>query len=145
MQMKPSLMNTGPILLGIAAILACADSTSPGTSAVGSYRAIILVTTDNTGPTNQLMLGGALNMNLASNGTTSGHLYIAASGAQPVLDADMAGTWTQNGDTIDFTQTADTFVRDMSFTIQRISTSVWALVGDQVFAGTRINLTLAHE
>ena len=84
-------------------------------------------------------------MNLASNGTTSGHLHIAASGAQPVLDADMAGTWTQNGDTIDFTQTADTFVRDMSFTIQRISTSVWALVGDQVFAGTRINLTLAHE
>jgi hypothetical protein len=57
----------------------------------------------------------------------------------------MAGTWAQNGDVVMFMQAADTFVRNMTFTIQRISTSVAFLVGDQVFSGTRINLTLAHE
>ena len=143
--MKHSLMKTAPILLGIAAVLACGDSTSPGSTPVGSYTAIIFVTSDVNGPTNQLALGGTLQINLAANGTTSGHLHAAASGAQPVFDADMAGTWTQNGEVIDFSQTADTFVNDMPFTIQRISTSVSALVGDKVFLGTRINVTLAHD
>lgn len=139
-----SLMKTVPMLLGIAAMIACGDSTAPGSS-VGSYSAIIFFTTDNTGPTNQLVLGSSLQINLADNATTSGHLHIAASGAQPVFDADMAGTWSQTGDAIDFTQTADTFVRDMTFTAQKISTSVWALVADETFSGTRINLTLARK
>jgi hypothetical protein len=139
-----SLMKGIPMLLGIAAMMACSDLTSSGTTEA-SYTAIIFFTTDSTGPTNQLSLGSSLQITLASNGTTSGHLHLAASGGQPVLDADMAGTWSQSGDAIDFTQTADTFVRDMTFTAQKISTSVSALVGDETFSGTRINLTLARN
>ena len=83
-------------------------------------------------------------MTLNPNGTTSGHLHTAANGSTPVVDADMAGTWSQNGDVITFTQAADTFVRNMALTIQRVGGSVASLVGDQTFSGTRINLTLAH-
>ena len=135
------------LLIGLPALfLGCSDSLSPGTSVVGKYDAIILVTTPSGGSArNELQAGGSLTITLNSDGSTSGHLHLAANGLTPVFDADMAGTWAQNGDVVTFTQAADTFIRNMTFTIQRISTSVAFLVGDQVFSGTRINLTLAHE
>jgi hypothetical protein len=142
--MKHSLMRTAPALLGIAAMLACSDSTSPS-SPVGGYSAIVFVTTDNTGATNQLTLGSTVHIDLAANGTTTGHLHIAPSGGQPVFDADLAGTWSQSGEVINFDHPADTFVNDMPFTIQRISDDISALVGDRTFSGTRINLTLGHD
>jgi hypothetical protein len=79
---------------------------------------------------------------LNGNGTTTGHMHIAASNGNPAAEFDMAGTWTQNGNTIDFTQAADTFVRDMLFDVQPIATGVVDLVGDQVFSGTQVKLTL---
>ena len=82
-------------------------------------------------------------MNLNSNGTTSGHLHVAANGTTPVVDADMAGTWTLNGDVVTFTQAADTFVRNMPFTVQRAGRNVVGMAGDLIFSGTRINVTLA--
>lgn len=134
------------LLIGLPALLlACGDLTSPSDPPVGNHTAIIFVTTPSGGSArNELQAGSTLLLNLKSDGTTSGHLHVAAFGANPVFDADMAGTWTQNGDVIDFTQAADTFVRDMVFTIQPIADNVWHLVGDQVFSGMRINLTLAH-
>ena len=73
------------------------------------------------------------------------HLHIVASGANAAFDADMAGTWTRNGNTVDFTQAADTFVRDMTFTIEQITDGTWFLVGDQVFGTTRVNVRLAQN
>lgn len=143
--MKHSLIRLAPVLLGIAALGACGDSTSPGNSPAGSYAAIIFITTGSSGQTNQLLIGSSLNMTLATNGTTSGHLHLAASNGNPAFDADMAGTWTRTGNLVDFTQAADTFVRDMVFTIEPISQNTWHLTGDQVFSGTRINLTLANQ
>ena len=143
--MKPLIKSLSRLSLISAALLACgSDSTGPAQPPVGSYSAIEFVTTGNSGQTNQLVIGGSLQMNLAANGTTSGHLHMAASGGNPVFDADMAGTWTMSGNVVDFEQTADTFVRDMHFTLQPIATDTWDLVGDQGFSGTRIQLTLRH-
>ncbi len=144
--MRHSLMKLGPSFLGIAAILACgSDSTSPSAgAAAGSYSAFEFVTTGSSGQTNQLLIGSTLQINLAANGTTTGHLHLAASGANPALDADMAGTWTQNGSIVDFTQAADTFVKDMLFTLQPVGTGVWDLVGDGSFSGTAVHLNLRH-
>jgi hypothetical protein len=58
-------------------------------------------------------------------------------------DTDMTGTWMQIGNTISFSQTADTFVRIMTFTVLPNGNS-WQLVGDQVVSGTRIQLTLSQ-
>jgi len=57
----------------------------------------------------------------------------------------MAGTWTATDNhVVTFTQSADTFVRNMEFTwssdIQGLST----LAGDKVFTGTRIQITLTR-
>lgn len=134
------------LLIGITALLACSDSTSAGKSVVGNYASTIFFSTAAGGSgVNEIQAGSSLTLNLTSIGATSGHLHIAANGSTPAFDADMAGTWTQSGETVQFTQTADTFVRNMVFTIQRISTDVVFLVSDQVVSGTRINLTLARE
>ena len=143
--MRQPLIRVSPLSFLVAALLACGgDSTGPAQPPVGSYTAFQFVTTGGSGSTNQLLIGSTLQMNLAANGTTSGHLHLAASGSNPPLDADMAGTWTINGNLVDFTQAADTFVRDMAFRLQPIANGVWDLVGDQVFSGTRIQLTLRH-
>lgn len=129
--------------LSCSALVACgSDSTGPPEPPVGSYTAIEFVTTGNSGQTNQLVIGGSLQITLAANGTTSGHLHMAASGSNPVFDADMAGTWTMNAGTVDFNQAADSFVRNMTFALEPIAPGVWDLAGDQVFSGTRIQLRL---
>lgn len=139
-------INKQFFLLGaVFAAAACSDSTSPRDAVVGNYAAIIFVTTPTGGSArNELQAGSTLVMTLNSNGSTSGHLHVAANGATPVFDRDMAGTWDLNGEVVTFTQAADTFVRNMAFTVQRVGDNVLSLVGDMVFSGTRINVTLAH-
>ena len=144
--MRPYLLSAFAVPLTIATLVACGnDSTAPTQAPVGSYTAIIFVTTGASGQTNQLQNGSSLSINLAADGTTTGHLHVAASGSNPVFDADMAGTWTMNGDKVTFGQTADTFVRNLEFTVQPLSTQTWSLVADRVVNGTRFNITLAQH
>ena len=143
--MNQSFMKLSVGIIAATALVACgSDSTSPGVTAVGAYTAVQWVTTGGSGQTNQLVAGSTLKITLAGNGTTSGHLHIAASGGNPAFDADMAGTWTQDGMTVEFSQPADTFVRDMPFTLTANGGSSWDLVGDKTFAGTQIQLRLSQ-
>lgn len=126
-----------------ALLLACGgDTTSPAVSAAGNYTAVTFLTTGSGGQRNEIVAGSTLILSLNANGTTSGHLHIAASGSNPVLDADMAGTWSQTGMIVQINQAADTFVRDMPFELTPDPADGWDLVGDQVFSGTRIQITL---
>lgn len=146
--MTRSMLNKlSPILLGAVAIVGCDDTTSPlsKNGPVGPYASIILYSTSTADPTIQTPNSGALTINLAADGTTAGHLHLAAFNGNPAVDADMVGTWTQTGNTIEFQQPADTFVRNMTFTIEQISDDVWFLVGDDVYAGTRFNVRLAQR
>jgi hypothetical protein len=144
--MKQSLIRPTTILFAFAALAGCSETTSTSASPVaGSYTAIVFTTTGTSGQTNQLLVGSSLDIVLEPDGTTSGHLHRTASGGLPDFDADMAGTWTQQADVIRFAQAADTFVRDMPFTVEKIAANEFYLVGDETFAGTRINLTLARE
>jgi hypothetical protein len=133
------------LLLGAAfALVGCgSDSTGvTGESAAGSYTAISFVTSGSSGQTNQIAAGSTLALNLATNGNTSGHLHIAATNTDPAFDADLAGTWQQQGTTVTFKQAADTFVNDMSFTLVNDPANGWTLVGDQTFSGTNVKITL---
>ena len=125
--------------------LACGDSTSPEPDlAVGNYTAVTFVTTGTSGQRNEIIEGSTLFLNLNANGTTSGHLHMAAPGGGPDFDADMAGTWTRTGMTVEISQSADTFVRDMPFELTP-NLGGWDLEGDRVFSGTRIQLTLRRS
>ena len=146
--MKLSAMKCLATIAMFAAAAGCGGSysTSPPSSSglAGSYTAFQWVTTGGSGQTNQLVIGSTLQITLNNDGSTTGQMHLAASGGNPAKDFDMAGTWTQSGTNVDFTQAADTYVRDLVFAIQPVATGVWDLVGDQVFSGTRVQLTLRH-
>ena len=144
-EMSHFLMRRAPILFGIAALVACGgDSTAPNSPLAGAYVATQFVTTGTGGQTNQILAGSTVSVNLASNGSVGGHLHLVATNMNPALDADLAGTWTQTGNTVTFTQAADTFINDMTFDVTS-NGSVWQLVGDQVFSGVRIQITLTQQ
>lgn len=85
----------------------------------GSYAATTFrVTPAGQAQIDVLAAGGSLLLNLGATRTTTGTLTLPASvtGGAP-LSASMAGTFTQSGNTIDFVQTADTFVRDLVWTV----------------------------
>lgn len=133
-------------LVGLPALLlACGSSTTTqpsGNSAAGNYTALYWVTTGNSGQRSELLAGSTLVLNLSAAGTTSGHLHVAASGANQALDADMAGTWTQNGFTVNISQSADTFVRNITFQMFLDPNGGWDLEGDENFTGGRVQLIL---
>jgi hypothetical protein len=54
------------------------------------------------------------------------------------LDADLAGTWALVGNTVTFSQTADTFIRDAAF-----AAGPNRLTGEDTFSGVTIRLVLS--
>ena len=120
--------------------LACdGDPFAPTVSNVtGSYTATTFTTTSGGVTTDHLADGASFTITLRADGTTTGRLFIPGGDeGGGDLDADMAGTWTLTGSTVEFTQTADTFVRDMPFTASRNR-----LGGIATFSGTTIRVTL---
>jgi hypothetical protein len=126
--------------LVVALSMACdGDLFSPSVENVaGSYSATSFTTTTGGVTTDQLAGGASFTITLATNGTTSGRLFVPGGDeGGGDLDADLAGTWTLTGTTVEFAQTADTFVRDMPFTASRNR-----LQGEATFSGTVVRVTL---
>jgi hypothetical protein len=112
LSVRPRL-TTLALALGL---VACGnDSVAPTANTVaGTYTA----TTFTIPPTDALALGLTLTLTLALDGTTTGRLFLPGGGDNGVdLDEDLTGTWTLSGDTMRFTQSADTFIRDAVFTV----------------------------
>jgi len=131
-------------ILALVAVVACggSDSTSPHSMVAGSYNAFQWVTTGSSGQTNQLTAGSTLQITLNDDGTTTGHMHTVASNGAPAADFDLSGTWDLDGNLVQFTQAADTFLNDMVFTATLVGTGVVDLTGNQTFSGTQIQLTL---
>ena len=112
------------VALGLAvALAACGgdDRFSPTVeTVVGSYTASTFTLTTSAGTTNLLTSGATVSVTLAADGSTTGRLFVPG-GAEDGgdFDADLAGTWALAGSTVTFSQTADTFIRDVAFTATR--------------------------
>jgi len=127
------------------AVAACggSDSFSPTPDTVaGSYTATAFTVTSSGGSsTNLLALGATVSVTLLPDGTTMGRLFVpggAESGGD--LDADLAGTWSLAGSTVTFSQTADTFLRDVAFTA-----GPGRLTGEGTFSGETVRLVLSKS
>src|SRR6185503_7652681 len=145
MEMRVRLLSAIAALTTLAAVAACggSDSTAPDNSAiVGTYNAFQWTTTGGTGQTNQLSIGSTLQITLAANGSTSGHMHTAASNGAPAADFDLAGTWSASDNTVTFTQVSDNFLRDMTFLAEQVATNAWDLVGNDTFSGVAVSLRL---
>ena len=127
--------------LGALALVAgCDSSTAPSVADVaGSYSAQAFVTTTNGVDTDELGRGATLTLVLSPGGSVTGQLHIPANATNPALDADMAGSWALSGRIVTFTQSADTFVRNMTFAFVNNTLS-----GTAVFSGTRVQLLLGR-
>jgi hypothetical protein len=103
------------------ALTACGDSFSPTTETVaGSYTASSFTVTSAAGTSDLLASGATASVNLAADGTTTGRLFVPGGSENGEdLDEDLTGTWTLSGSTVTFSQTADTFIRDVEFTATR--------------------------
>ena len=67
-------------------------------------------------PVNMLAAGATLGLNVANNFVVAGTLIIPASATGTLtFTADMAGTATRTDNTVRFVQSADSFVRDLTF------------------------------
>ena len=92
-------------------------------SLVGPWEATSFALVQGSNSTDVHIAGGSMTITLTSDNRTSGSLVIPASLNGGITETfDMAGTWTQNADTVEFNQNADTFVRD----------AVWLSSGGQL-------------
>lgn len=140
--MRTAHYTIATVLLSLTLAACGGDGTAtspPASSVVGQYSAMTFRTTDAGTVTDQLALGASLAIDLAQDGTTSGRLFVPGGGDTPGtdLDADLAGTWARVNNTIRFTQNADTFVRDMAFTI-----GTDELLGSATFGGVLVEVVL---
>jgi hypothetical protein len=88
-----------------------------------------------------LAQGGALSVVIAADGATGGTLTIPASvTGGSALNTSMTGTALRSGNTVRFQQTADTFVRDLTWTVGRSTLQV----NDQALGGARFTIALSR-
>ncbi|SRR6266480_4431569 len=136
----PSRPRSLPAAAAIVTVLACGKNPFTPTVAnvAGSYSTTSFTSANGETTTDHLAQGASLTLTLTPAGTTTGRLFVpgGAEGGGD-LDADMAGTWTLTGSTVDFAQAADTFVRDMPFTAEPNR-----LRGSATFSGTTIRVVL---
>lgn len=103
----------------LLALPSCSDGPTGVATVAGAYVATFFTySQQGLAPTDILAAGGTLSMTLAADGTTTGQLFVpAALNGGTDLTENMAGTFSLNADTVRFSQTADTFVRDVAFIV----------------------------
>ena len=131
-------------LISLCLLAACgSDSSGPSLTLAGNYSATIFrVTPPGQASIDVLAAGGTLNIDITSAGATTGNISIPASvtGAGS-FSATMIGTATLSGTTVTFTQSADTFVRDLAWTLSSSGLSV----SNQIVAGATYTITLTRQ
>ena len=128
------------LLVGsIPLVAACSDALSPETLA-GTYVATTFTLTGDVAG-DVLAAGGGLTITLNADGTTAGSLFVPASlNEGEDFNASMVGTFTMVNETITFTQDADTFVRDLTWTVDGSE-----LRGTGTFSGVTITVILSRQ
>ena len=120
--MRSRIGSRGALVLAVA--LGCCgddDTFSPTMETVaGSYSGATFTVTTAAGTVDLLAQGSHVTLNLATDGTTTGQLFVPGGDEDGGdLDADLTGTWTLSGSTVTFDQAADTFFPDVEFAAGR--------------------------
>lgn len=130
------------IILGATAACGSDDATGPDAADVaGSYDATTL-TGSALGTSHDLLADGAsIHLVLSEDGTSSGHLFVPATEfTGEEVDADLAGTWTLDANTVTLTQSADSFLRDVPLTVDGAQ-----LTGTQTIQGVTVHVVLDRQ
>ena len=134
-------LGTTFLALSLSVAVGCSNPLTPE-SIAGTYRASTFALSG--GATEDVLaLGGSLTITFSAGGTTSGSLFVpAASFDSGGVDftADMAGTFVLENDSITLTQAAESFVREITWTVDgnRIS-------GTGTFSGVTVTIVLSRQ
>ncbi len=124
---------------GLTSAVACGDPLTPE-SIAGTYTATTFTLSGQVSG-DVLAAGGNLAITLNANGTTSGSMFVPASPNDGVdFNADMAGTFSLVNDSLNFSQDADTFVRDLAWTVNGNT-----IEGAGTFSGVTITVVLSRQ
>lgn len=132
----------GLLLGSIVGLAACDGPTLPTVDSVaGAYRATTF-TVEQGGVTEDILAkGGLINLTLNRDGTTAGRLFAPGGGEDGSdFDADLTGTWSLTGTLVTFQHEADTFVRDVPFTV-----SDDRLSAEATFSGVTLRVVLTKQ
>jgi len=138
----------GAALVALAVLPGCDTTTTPSdielNDLVRSFNAEMFTVTERGTITNLLSQGASLTITLNSDHTTSGRLVVPGAGeGGGSLDVSLAGTFSFDDaqDAVVFTHSADTFLRDMTFTAGRL-TGHLTLAAEASFSGADVVLVL---
>jgi len=121
-------------LLAVAAVVACSDAFKPTIENVSGDYQMQSFTTDSAGVHKDWVAAGAtMEILLTPLSDVIGQLIV------PGDTASMLGTWEVSGNTVHFTQDADTFVRDMDWIADKDRLS-----GDETFGAVRVRVVLTR-
>ncbi len=121
-------------------LTSCKDDILSLSDIVGTYTAtsFTMQSLVNPTPVNILTAGGSIQITLNADHTTTGSIFVP-----PAIDggisASLAGTFVLQGNEVTFTQTADTFIRDVTWTV-----SGHTLTGSDIFSGVQVSVTLTR-
>lgn len=80
----------------------------------------LIITGEDDETIDLLEQGAEIEIELDADGTTAGQLFVPEGDEDGSdLEADLAGTWTLKGDTVQLKHDADTFLRDMKFVVNK--------------------------
>jgi hypothetical protein len=107
-------------------------------SVAGAYTASTFTVLEGGTTTDVLAGGGSITLTLAAAGSTTGRVFVPGGGENGGdFDEDLSGTWTLQDSTVTLDHTADTFLRDMTFTVRGRQLS-----GQETFGGVTISVVL---
>lgn len=143
--MKPGNLRAAALGLALATA-ACGDDDDPFSptmeNVAGSYTASTFTAqSDLLGNLDLLAMGASVSITLDEDGTTTGRLFVPELGEDDGdVDVDLTGTWSLTGDTVTFSQTGDSFIRDVDFVA-----SENRLTGEGTFDDTSLLLVLTKD
>lgn len=131
------------LLLPLATACGSDKSTGPDMGDVaGSYDATTLTATQDGTSHDFLADGASIHLVLEEDGTASGHLSVPASDLTEgeAVDEEMTGSWTLEGGTVNLTQSADTFIRDLPLVVDGNT-----LTGDATYGNVQVHLIMSRQ
>jgi hypothetical protein len=109
--------------------------------ASGEFGAFTFTTTSTGVVTDWLEQGAGISLRLNANGTTEGELFVPGADEDGTdVEEDLSGTWQLAGNVVSLDHDADTFLRDVPFTVVANRLEV-----DHTFSETRVRLTLQRQ
>lgn len=152
---RRTLTGAATAALLVVGVGACDDDDPPAgpdpieeSEVVGDYEATLFEVTIDGLTVDLLEEGAELTLSLAADGSTTGQLFVPEGGEEEGEDLDVAldGTWTfdEEAATVEFSQDADTFVRDVTFQAVRADGGI-RLDGEETFDEETVTVQLTQQ